>query len=109
MRERNQTIGNAVRLRDQFINQAIEDARRFARTGNRNAALDRLGEACHPIMDSSSPMHTNPDGTPRTWNPMWPFGHSPNDSIGNETINELTPAILRQQDRLLNDAFNRVS
>ena len=99
---------DAMRLRDEFISVALADARRLAKTGDRNAALDRLGQACHPIMDSSSPMHTNPDGTPRVWNPNWPFGHSPNDTIGNETVHELTPQILRAQSRLLNDAYDKV-
>jgi len=108
MRLRDQSIADAVRLRDLFIAQTLEDARRLAKASNRNAALDRLGEACHPIMDSSSPVHTNTDGTPKAWNPMWPFGHSPTDSIGSETINNLTPQILQQQNRLLNDAYQRV-
>jgi RHS repeat-associated protein len=103
-----QSTQDAIRMRDQFVDDTLDAARSLAKAGNGNAALDKLGEACHPIMDSSSPMHTDPFGNPRTWNPLWPFGHSPNDSIGNETVNHLTPAILEQQRSRLNKAYDRV-
>ena len=108
MARRGQNIQDASRMRDQFINDTLDAARRLAEAGNRNAALDRFGEACHPIMDSSSPMHADANGNPRTWNPWWPFGHSPNDSIGNETVHNLSPANLEQQRRRLNEAYDRV-
>lgn len=108
MREENENAIDAMRRRDEFIDGVLTDAKRFADEGHRNEALDRLGEACHPIMDSSSPMHTNPDGTPMAWNPRWPFGHSPNEWIGNETIQNLTPEILDSQTKLLNNAFKKV-
>lgn len=108
MRRSSQSAADAVRSRDEFVDWALRDAKRLAEAGKRNEALDRFGQACHPIMDSASPMHTNTDGTPRIWNPLWPFGHSPNDSIGSETVHNLTPDILREQVRRLNDAYQRV-
>jgi len=108
MRRNNQEAADAIKLRDQFINDTIATARKAVQSGNRDEALRLMGQACHPIMDSSSPMHTTPDGQLRVWNPWWPFGHSPNDSIGNETVSDLTPAILNQQSRLLSDVYNRI-
>lgn len=108
MRLKSQTAEEAIRLRDQFVTSTLDDAKRLARSGNKNAALVRFGEACHPIMDSSSPVHVDVFGNPRIWNPWWPFGHSPNDYIGNETIHDLTPAILEQQILLLNNAYKGV-
>jgi hypothetical protein len=108
MAQEGQAIAEAIRRRNEFINRTLDEARCFAEAGDRNAALDLLGQAAHPIMDWSSPMHTNPDGTPGVWNPWWPFGHSPNDSIGNETVNTVTPDILMRQALMLSYAYQRV-
>src|SRR5205823_5683399 len=101
MRRSNQSSDEAIRLRDQFVAEGIAAGRRAAKSGNRDEALRRIGEACHPIMDSFSPMHTTPNGLPKIWNPAWPFGHSPNEIYGNETTSSLTPQILMEQSRLL--------
>ena len=108
MARKGQDPQDAIRWRDRFIDDTLHEARMQALAGHRDEALDLLGEACHPIMDSSSPMHTDENGNPRTWNPNWPFGHSPNDSIGKETAHDLTPEILEQQRRQLNHAYDRV-
>ncbi len=108
MAQEGEALADAIRRRNKFINRTLDEARCFAEAGDRNRALDLLGQAAHPIMDWSSPMHTNPDGTPRVWNPLWPFGHSPNDSIGNETIHDVTPDVLRRQALMLNYAYQRV-
>jgi hypothetical protein len=108
MRLKNQTVGKATGLMNQFIADKLNKAREFAQCGNRNAALDLLGEALHPLMDSSSPMHVDADSNPKVWNPWWPFGHSPNESIGDETVKEVTLQILQQQQPLLNNAYDRV-
>lgn len=70
--------------------------------------MDALGEALHPIMDSTSPMHTDNNGNPNVWNPYYPFGYSPNDKIGNETISEITGEIYQKMDKRLTEAFNNV-
>jgi hypothetical protein len=108
MRERGQSSGDAIQLTNRFIAEKIAAARAYAQAGNRRCALIALGEAMHLVMDSSSPMHRTPDGQPKVWNPWWPFGHSPIDEIGSETIYDLTPAILKQQHDVLNDLYNQV-
>jgi RHS repeat-associated protein len=108
MAQEGEALAEAVRRRNEFINRTLDEARCLAEAGDRNAALDLLGHAAHPIMDWSSPMHTNPDGTPRVWNPSWPFGHSPTDFIGNETIHDVTPDMLERQSQMLNYAYRRV-
>jgi len=108
MRQSNQSPDEAISLRDQFIGDTIVAARRAVNSGNRDEALRRIGEACHPIMDSFSPMHTTPTGLPKIWNPAWPFGHSPNELYGNETASSLTPQILMDQSRLLNAVYDKV-
>ena len=37
-----------------------------------------------------------------------PWGHSPTEFIGSERVNELTPEVLSNQDRVINDAFDKV-
>jgi hypothetical protein len=108
MREYGQSPEEAALYTDLFIQGRIEVARQYAKAGNRRCALVALGEAMHPVMDASSPMHRTPEGRPKIWTPMWPFGHSPNDMYGNETIWDLTPAILKQQKGALNTLYNSV-
>ncbi len=108
MRQSNQSPDEAIRLRDQLVGEKIDAARRAVQSGNRDEALRRIGEACHPIMDSFSPMHTTSNGSPKIWNPWWPFGHSPNEIYGNETRSNLTPQILVDQSRLLNAVYDKV-
>lgn len=108
MRLKEQSIADAEANRDRFIRQALGEARTMNQRGDRAGALRRYGEACHPIMDWSSPEHTDAQGHPKVWNPLWPFGHSPNDSIGKETVHDLTPNILNTQRQLLNQAYDSV-
>jgi hypothetical protein len=107
MRKEGQGIIESIILRDVFINKKLQEACKFTKQDDRNAALESLAEAMHTIMDSSSPKHIDQFGNPRIWNPWWPFGHSPVEWLGNETILDITPPILREQRRLLSDAYER--
>ena len=107
MRLENQTPAQSVAGTNDFVAQTILRARGLARNGNRRAALQALGEACHPAMDASSPMHTDPDGTPRLWRGLRDgWGHSWNEHVGNETAADLTPQILQNQERALNRLYD---
>ena len=108
MRCIDQSPVDAIAKRDQFIQKALAEARAMNERGDRSGALKRYGEACHPIMDWSSPEHTDQQGNPKLWDPWHPWGHSPNDYIGNETVNDVTPAILKRQKELLNHAYDSV-
>ena len=108
MSHEGQTAAEAVKARDEFVRRTIEDARRHASTGDRNGALDRLGQACHPIQDAASPEHTDSKGAPKQWNPNWPFGHSPNDYVGNETSSDITRSIYNQQDQSMRRMYDQV-
>ena len=108
MRRKEQSSADAIAERDGFIQDTLAKARTAAESGNCDAAMDALGEALHPIMDSTSPMHTDNNGNPNVWNPYYPFGHSPNDKIGNETISEITGEIYQKMDKRLTEAFNKV-
>jgi RHS repeat-associated protein len=111
MRADGQSAAQAIAARDAFINQTISQAQQLNQAGNRGGALTALGQALHPIMDASSPLHTTPDGQPQLWTrgamlvPPW---HSPNELIGSETARSLTPAILDQQRGALSSAYDSV-
>jgi RHS repeat-associated protein len=111
MRALGQTPAEAIVARDQFIDRTIAQAQQLNQAGDRTGALQVLGQALHPIMDASSPEHTTPDGQPRLWAP-WSFpGHSPADCplvCGSERVQDLTPAILNQQNTALNNAYDKV-
>jgi RHS repeat-associated protein len=111
MRTVGQAAGEAIVARDNFIDGRIALARSQAQQGDREAALNTLGEALHPIMDASSPQHTDREGSPRVWEGPWSlkaFGHSPFEGICCETARDLTLPILEQQFRVLNGAYNKV-
>ena len=53
-------------------------------------------------------MHTDSSGNPKDWNPWHPWGHSPNDTIGSERKQDITPAVYTDQDKGIKDAFDKV-
>lgn len=110
MRRVGQDPEEAIRERENFISQTLRNARQLARGDcpNRDAALKLLAEALHPIMDSSSPLHTDANGYPKEWAWYKIRGHSANEKIGSETVRDLTPAILSSQKARLNAAFDAV-
>ena len=97
----------AAKLRDEFVDGRIKEARRQAIAQNSDSALKSLAHGLHTLMDSSSPMHTGKDGMPLVWDPWWPWGHSPFEAIGHERVRDLTPAVYKKQDGLLNNAFDQ--
>lgn len=89
--------------RSNFIGQMSSGIAAMGSTGpggqNREAAMILFGYAAHPIMDQYSPSHRNSDGSPATWDPFNPMSllstlsHSPNEWIGGETVDDITPEI----------------
>jgi hypothetical protein len=71
--------------------------------------LMHFAEAIHPMMDKYSPEHQDKNGDPKVWNPMWPFGHSPNEHIGNETAKDITPEIYRNTTADIINAYNKAT
>ena len=78
-------------------------------------AIKLLGIAVHPIMDWSSPMHTDPRGNPIEWRGITSgWGHSPGapydpwNGLGNENLADIPPGLFERTDRQLNDAFDYV-
>ena len=112
MRADGQSAAQAITARNIFIEQTIVQAQQLNQAGDTGGALNALGQALHPIMDSSSPVHTTADGQPRLWARSTMFaGHSPFDCgllCGSEQTRNLTPAILDQQRGALNTAYDRV-
>jgi len=101
MRRKDQTTTDAISESDRFTKETIQ---RVRCEKDRNKALDLFGELIHPIMDSFSPQHTDEKGSPRIWTPWWPFGHSPNEFIGNETVKDITPEIYKKNKEALIEA-----
>jgi hypothetical protein len=48
-----------------FIAAILAEARSRALAGDRASALARLGEAAHPVRDSSSGVHIDAEGNPK--------------------------------------------
>ena len=103
MRQKGESIEDAIRKREQFIKSGICE---IQSTSDRIRQLERFGGIIHPIMDKYSPEHRDANGNPEVWNPMWPFGHSPNELIGGETKKYITPTIYQQTTKDIIDAYN---
>lgn len=95
MRQRGQSPAEAIRLRNKFILDTLNGARKIA-CSDRRRALELYAEAMHPVHDSYSPLHRDKNGGPKVWNPLWPFGHSPVDWLGSETIHDI-PSLSREE------------
>ena len=111
MRLAGQSPADAKAETQRFVNDKLSQAGAAQQAGDHAGALKNFGEAVHPIMDSSSPMHTNADGNPKPYYGIISglLGHSPSDLIGGrETSRELTPSILSSQSVLINAAADRV-
>src|SRR5437667_4559649 len=98
---------------DAFINNMINLAIDAELSGQHDVALDLLGQAIHPIMDSSSPIHRDENGNPYVWGcgfACWGNNsrHSPNEWWGSETMAALDPSIFEDQDRRILDAYKKV-
>lgn len=105
MRTTQQAPEEAVALRDNFILDTLAQCQDVA---SREKALEFLGEALHPIMDSYSPEHVDDAGNPRVWNlrEALKMRHSPTEFIGNETVKDITPEIYRKVQIELIKAYN---
>ena len=109
MAREGQSSDDAKSMRRNFIGTTMVEARNAADSGDRATALKLFGEAMHPVMDSSSPEHTDSNGNPAVWRGMEDaWGHSPTDWIGNETSSDLTPEILGSQSSRINSAYDWV-
>lgn len=102
-----ESVNDAITARDNFISETIAAARAAAVANDLQTALRLLGEALHPVMDYSSPMHTDGAGNPRIWRGIvrdgW--GHSPNDTVGNERTQDITQAVYDLEDPIILSYF----
>jgi len=62
-----QSAEDAINLRNQFIVDRMVAAQNAWGKGQTNNALSDFGEAIHPVMDSTSPAHTDNQGNPLPW------------------------------------------
>jgi hypothetical protein len=63
----NQSAPDAIAQRDRFVQQNLDKAEGEYQAGNKTAALQDFGVAMHPVMDSTSPAHTDAEGNPIPW------------------------------------------
>lgn len=63
----NQTPAAALAQRDQYIAATMTVATNQLQAGQSDQALFTFGAAMHPIMDMTSPAHTDADGNPIAW------------------------------------------
>ena len=114
MRRPNQNPSDAIKERNQFIRDRIKHAAlQYHYSGDLDLASDTLSEAFHAGQDSTSPEHVDECGQPKRWDGVVmgsantsAFGHSINDQLGNETVFDITPAILERNNRLMNTLYD---
>src|SRR5690606_5679458 len=109
MAREGQSTADATAMIRKFVGETMVEARDAADSGDRDTALKLFGEAMHPVMDSSSAMHTDSNGNTREWRGLRDaWGHSPTDRIGKETSRHLTPEIMDSQSKRMNSAYDWV-
>lgn len=116
MRRPGQTAREAIVARDSFVGLKLAEARRAVRCGNRAEALKLFGEAIHPVMDKTSPLHTDAKGNPKVWDPtsdasslLEALQHGWTDSfISGEAVGDVTPDIAGAQALELNKLYDQV-
>jgi hypothetical protein len=62
-----QTAQDAQNATMNFINQQMQGAQEVFDSGDTSDAMFLFGISMHPVMDYSSPAHTNPRGNPIPW------------------------------------------
>lgn len=82
-------------------------------------ALFLFGVAIHPLMDMTSPAHTDANGNPIPWcgdlgcsgNRKQVLQHSPNESIGHETVRDLNanPEVQRRENLIIRNWYESVT
>jgi RHS repeat-associated protein len=97
--EHNQSASDAKDIRDRFIANMLHVAAIQMKEGFHNQALASFGAAIHPVMDLTSPAHTDSQGNPIPWCGMTGCGglagleqvnqHSAFDITGIERIQDL--------------------
>lgn len=114
MRREWQTPKSAIKQREAFFKSQVTAAKEAAQHGNKNEALQRLGQAAHAIQDSHSPVHVNSKGEPRLWAPFrltkLPenlLQHSPSDNRGHERTQDIPPEAYEKVAAALKDLYRQ--
>ncbi len=98
MRRAGQSPERAIENRDRWVQWMLRRAKCAETTGRHNEALRLFGQAIHPVMDATSPVHNDRNGQPGLWRSMVRdgLGHSPNEAIGSETKGDIPWATYEQ-------------
>jgi hypothetical protein len=112
MRAPDQSPQQALSIRDAFIQQTLSQAGAAQQAGIHGQAMTLLGEAVHPIMDSTSLIHVDSNGNPLPWGNLSnldDYFHSPGDYWGDETSSMLafgSPRFDNMENQIRNDYMN---
>lgn len=71
-------------------------------SGHHSMAMFELGAAMHPVMDATSPTHTDASGKPRVWNPSEVAAHRKGES------GQPTAAQMKQMGDKMREMYNQV-
>jgi len=115
MAQPGQSVDDAVNARNNFVANTLQIAQ-YSAASNPAFAMSQLGVAMHPMMDFTSPAHTMPNGDPIGWcgvtgcpgNRGNVLLHSPNDTLGIERVQDITPEIFNLEDQAIRDAYTFV-
>ncbi len=116
MAQPGQSVDDAVNARNNFVTNTLQIAQ-YSAASNAAFAMNQLGVAMHPMMDFTSPAHTMPNGDPIGWcgvtgcpgNRGNVLLHSPNDTLGIERVQDITPEIFNLEDQAIRDAYTFVT
>lgn len=106
MRSSDESSQAAMQERDAFVDGKLAEARGLLGSGDYVGALGAFGEAIHPLMDATSPFHTDASGDPMVWSPGTPGAIRAHTDGENAT--QPTQAQIDENKRRIQAAYNSV-
>jgi hypothetical protein len=117
----NQTAADAMTARDAFETAELADAKAVLAAGGESQGMFLFGLAMHPVMDMTSPAHTDALGNPIPWCGYLGCGgieglaqvlqHSPGEYMGEERIQDLNanPKIQKSENTMIRSYFQSIT
>ncbi len=102
----NESAAEMQKDRSAYISGKLRSARALLAADDRTGAMFAFGEAIHPLMDATSPYHTDANGKPRTWD-SGNWGAAAVHGVG-EYNTKPSAADMATNRQLLQDAYRQL-
>jgi RHS repeat-associated protein len=117
LRDPGETAAHATARFHAYVNSEIAAGREALRNNNEAQAEQHFARAGHAVQDFYSPMHRDPDGSPRVYRDdagRTAFtnavnqGHSPWEGWGHEQLKDVSPAVMAKMIQQTQEVYRRI-